>query len=139
MIYSMEKVPNKLQGWINKAVEFHSQKASILVLKKGHGLFPSIPHSTSCPNRDPDAMNVDFVHLKKLSPAKHTQCMREGLCFKCQKKGHNANNCNSNQTQEQPRRNACSLQVKLQRCHPLLHPPLPPLFQSPQSMPTSKP
>ena len=110
MIYSMEKVPDMLQGWINKAVDFHFQKAHILVLKKGHGLFPSIPHSALHSTRDPDAMNVDFVCLKKLSPTECAQCMREGLCFRCQKKGHNADNCN--QTQGQPKRNTCSQQVR---------------------------
>ena len=38
MIYSMEKVPNSLKTWMNKAIDIHWQKACILALKKGHGL-----------------------------------------------------------------------------------------------------
>ena len=100
MGYSKKKVPI-LQDWIDKAVDFHSQKACIVVLKKEdslfHSSFSSTPHSTLYPTWDPNVMDVDFVCLKKLSPAKCACCMREGLCFRCWKKGHNADNCNSNQ------------------------------------------
>ena len=69
MIYFMEKVPTTLKAWMEKAINFHKQKARILALKKGQGLplfsFSSNSHST----KDPDTMDVDTIHLKKLSPA----------------------------------------------------------------------
>ena len=93
MIYSMEKVPTTLKGWMDKAINFHKQKACIIALKKGHGLPLSSFSSNSSPTRDPNAMEVDTVCLKKLSPADHARCIREELCFRCCKKGHSANKC----------------------------------------------
>ena len=34
MIYSMEKVPTTLKAWMEKAIDFHKQKARIIALKK---------------------------------------------------------------------------------------------------------
>ena len=69
MIYSMEKVPITLKAWMEKAIDFHKQKARIIALKKGQGLplssFSSNPRST----KDPDAMDIDPIRLKKLSLA----------------------------------------------------------------------
>ena len=42
-------------------------------------------------------MDIDTIHLKKLSPADRARCIREGLCFRCCKKGHSANECHSSQ------------------------------------------
>ena len=113
MIYPMENVPDTLKGWIDKAIDFHWQKACIITLKKEHGLpissFSSTPHST----RDPDAMDVDFICLKKHSPADHTYCIWEGLCFKCHKKGHNAEQCRSARTQEESKRSNRLQQVRV--------------------------
>ena len=69
MIYSMEKVPTTLKGWMDKAIDFHKQQACIITLKKGHGLPLSSFSSNSHSTRDPDAMDVDTIRLKKLSPA----------------------------------------------------------------------
>ena len=99
MIYSMEKVLDILKGWMDKAIDFHWQKACIIALKKGHGLPFSSFSSTSCPTRDPDAMEVDFICLKKLFLANQACCMREGLCSRCHKKRHSANKCRSMLTQ----------------------------------------
>ena len=105
MIYSMEKVPDLLKTWINKAINFHRQKAHILALKKGHGLPLSSFTSNSQPTRDPNAMDVDAVCLRKLSPADCTRYIREGLFFCCHKKGHSANECQSTQAPEKPKGN----------------------------------
>ena len=68
MIYSMEKVPTTLKAWMEKAIDFHKQKACIIALKKGQGL-PLSSFSNSRSTKDPDAMDVDTIRLKKLSPA----------------------------------------------------------------------
>ena len=81
MIYSMEKVSDTLKAWISKAIDFHQQKACILALKKGHSLPLSSFSSNLQLTRGPNAMEVDMVHLRKLFPTKHAQCIREGLCF----------------------------------------------------------
>ena len=69
MIYSMEKVPDLLKAWMGKAIDFHRQKAHILALKKGHGLPLSSFTASSSSTHDPNAMDIDTIPLKKLSPA----------------------------------------------------------------------
>ena len=90
---------------MGKAIDFHRQKGCILTLKKGHGLPLSSFTTSSSSTRDPDAMDVDTIRLKKLSPANHARCMREGLCFHCRKKGHSANECRSAQPMGKPKGN----------------------------------
>ena len=68
MIYSMEKVPTTLKAWMEKAIDFHKQKACIIALKKGQGL-PLSSFSNLRSTKDPDAMDVNTIRLKKLSPA----------------------------------------------------------------------
>ena len=112
MIYSMEKVPTTLKAWMEKAIDFHKQKAHIVALKKGHSLplssFSSNLHSA----KDLNAMDVDSVCLRKLSPADRAHCMREGLCFRCRKKGHSANECQSSQTLGKPKGNNHPQQIQ---------------------------
>ena len=67
MIYSMEKVPTTLKAWMEKAIDFHKQKACIIALKKGQGLPLSSFSSNSHSAKDPDAMDVNTIRLKKLS------------------------------------------------------------------------
>ena len=93
MIYSMEKVPTILKAWMEKAIDFHKQKAHIIALKKGQGLPLSLFSSNSRSTKGPDAMDVNTICLKKLSLADQAWCIREGLCFRCRKKGHSANEC----------------------------------------------
>ena len=112
MIYSMEKVPTTLKAWMEKAINFHKQKAHIIAFKKGQGLPLSSFSSNSCSTRDPDAMDVNAIHLKKLSPADRAWCIKEGLCFRCCKKGHSANECRSSQTPGKPKGNYCPQQVR---------------------------
>ena len=69
MIYSMEKVPTTLKAWMEKAIDFHKQKACIIALKKGQGLPLSSFSSNSCSTKDPNAIDVNTVCLRKLSPA----------------------------------------------------------------------
>ena len=39
-------------------------------------------------------MDVDAVSLTKLTPAEQARCIREKLCFRCQKPGHSASQHN---------------------------------------------
>ena len=95
MILSMASPPDDLPGWIEKVQLFHSQKLHIDKLRRnmhypGFGIQNTPAPRTSC---DPNAMEVDTVHLKKLTPQERAKCMREGRCFKCRKTGHDARNC----------------------------------------------
>ena len=112
MIYSMEKVPTTLKACMEKAIDFHKQKAHIIALKKGQGLPLSLFSSNLHSTKDPDTMDVDTIHLKKLSPTDRAQCIREGLCFRCHKKGHSTNECWSSQTPRKPKGNYHPQQVR---------------------------
>ena len=95
MILSMQNPPNTLEEWIAKAKTFHNQKLRIDELRRGvryshfRGPNASSPRAAS----DPNAMEVDLVKLKKLSPSERAKCMREGRCFRCRKARHDARNC----------------------------------------------
>ena len=103
----MQSPPDTLEEWIAKAKVFHNQKLRIDELKKGtwysHFRTPNPPSSRTYV--DPNAMDVDAVRLKKLSPQERAKCMKEGRCFQCRKTGHDARNCRTktNPTSEPPR------------------------------------
>ena len=134
----MEKVPTTLKRWMDKAINFHKQKAHIIALKKGHGLPLSSFFSNLPPTRDSNAMEVDTVHLKKLSPADCACCMREGLCLKCCKKGHSANECQSTQSPGRPKGNYCPQQVRSIETSTSPMPISATITPSPPLMPTSR-
>ena len=95
MILSMQSPPDTLEEWIAKAKVFHNQKLCIDELKKGtrYSNFRTLNSSLSRTSFDPNAMDVDAVRLKKLSPQERAKCMKEGRCFRCRKTGHDARNC----------------------------------------------
>ena len=41
----------------------------------------------------PEPMDIGNIKLKKLTPVEREQCRKEGRCFRCRHKGHNAINC----------------------------------------------
>ena len=95
MILSMQNPPDTLEEWIAKAKTFHNQKLRIDELRRGVRYSNFRTPSTPSPRTpsDPNAMEVNSVRLKKLSPQERAKCMREGRCFKCWKISHNAKNC----------------------------------------------
>ena len=40
-------------------------------------------------------MDIEAISLSKLTPTERARCIKEGLCFRCRKKGHSANKCNN--------------------------------------------
>ena len=95
MILSMVSPPDDLPGWIEKVQLFHGQKLHIDELRRSTCYPGFTTQNIPAPwtTRDPNAMEVDVVCLKKLTPQERAKCMREGRCFKCQKVGHDAKNC----------------------------------------------
>ena len=91
VILSMANIPTTSTGWIDQAKIFHAQKMWILTLQAGQ-VTPQV-HPSSHPQYNPNAMEVDAITLSKLTPVKQAKCMKEGQCFRCQKLGHNAQNC----------------------------------------------
>ena len=95
MILSMQNPPDSLEEWITKAKTFHNLKLHIDELRRGtwYSNFRT-PNSPSPQNPpDPNAMEIDAIRLKKLSPQEHAKCMREGRCFRCRKTSHDTRNC----------------------------------------------
>ena len=95
MILSMQNPPDTLEEWIAKAKTFHNQKLRIDKLKRGtqYSNFRTPNSSSSRTPFDPNAMEVNAVRLKKLSPQEQAKCMKEGRCFRCRKIRHDARNC----------------------------------------------
>ena len=92
MILSMSSIPTTVAKWIEQAKVFHAQKMCILALKGGR--LPSTIHSPRT-THDPNAMDIDTISLSKITPMERARCIKEGLCFRCRKKGHSANKCNN--------------------------------------------
>ena len=89
----MSSIPTIVAKWIEQAKVFHAQKMHILALKGGR--LPSTIHPPRT-THDPNAMDIDAISLSKLTPTERARCIKEGLCFRCRKKGHSANKCNNN-------------------------------------------
>ena len=87
IILSMSSISTTVAKWIKQAKVFHAQKMRILTLKGGR--LPSAIHSPQTTHK-PDA-----ISLSKLTPTERARCIKEGLCFRCRKKGHSANKCNN--------------------------------------------
>ena len=83
MILSMQNPPDTLEEWITKAKTFHNQKLCIDELRRGTRFSNFRTPNYSSPRNppDPNAMEVDTIRLKKLSPQERAKCMKEGRCF----------------------------------------------------------
>ena len=127
MILSMQDPPDSLKGWITKAKTFHNQKLRIDEIRRGtrplH--FRTSNSSSTRTPPDPNAMEVDLIRLKKLSPQEHAKCMREGRCFRCRKTGHDARNCRT-KTNSTPGPSRPPQQVLLTEDTPVTPPPAKP-------------
>lgn len=53
----------------------------------------SRPLVTQQPTTIPVPMDIGYTKIMKLSSAERDHCRREGRCFRCRQKGHNANMC----------------------------------------------
>ena len=52
-----------------------------------------IPTFAGQENSEPVPMEIGNLRLKKLTPQEREQCRKEGRCFRCRQKGHNAIKC----------------------------------------------
>ena len=91
----MQNPPDTLEEWIAKAKTFHNQKLRIDELKRGtrYSNFRTPNSPSPRTSFDPNAMDVDAVRLKKLSPQECAKCMKEKRCFRFRKTGHDTRNC----------------------------------------------
>jgi len=93
-IYGIVPLPDTLDLWINHATQFDVQWRDRQAQKKGKT--SALWHGER-KAKDPDAMDVDKRQNRaapaKLTPAEREKCFKEGRCFACQEKGHNATTC----------------------------------------------
>ena len=97
-VMSLDTVPDKINEWYTKATHFQNQwdRAEQIAQRSGRSTqtFQSFTSSSPRTAKDPNAMDVDVVKLpKKLTPEEREQCVKKGLCFRCQKSGHMASAC----------------------------------------------
>jgi hypothetical protein len=91
-VYTMEKPPSTLEGWMRATSLFAGnwrQACAIVNWNKSGSLKPTpvpdyVPQNVS--TRDPNTMDVDTI--KYLSPEEQLDHIKKGLCFICHKPGH---------------------------------------------------
>ena len=98
-IYTMDTVPTKVKEWYAKAMHFKVQWDKAKAIEQKQLSYHHFAHKSSHqksqnkPPKDPDAMDVDAVKVRKLDPTERQRCINNGLCFWCRKAGHISNRC----------------------------------------------
>ena len=95
----MNTVPSTIQEWYSKAIYFQTQWEQAEEITKRNQCptqhsYQSFNSNTS-KAKDPNAMDVDVVHVGKLTPDERKCCIEKGLYFHCQKVGHLSRECPS--------------------------------------------
>ena len=97
-IYSMDIVPTTMEKWYQQTLHFKQVWERTNEIAKGRNN-PFIPFQDNRNNnhtqkkQDPNAMDVDAIHIEKLTPEERQRCFENNLCFKCHKPGHRSNQC----------------------------------------------
>jgi hypothetical protein len=90
-VYTVEKPPTTLEGWMRAALLFDGnwRCAHAIANRNKSGsvkLTPVPDYIPSVPTRDPNVMDIDTI--KRLSPEERLDHIKKGLCFICHKPGH---------------------------------------------------
>jgi hypothetical protein len=91
-IYTMEKPPSTLEGWMRATSLFDEnwRRACVIANMNKSGSFKPTPvpdyTPKNAPTRDLNAMDIDTI--KCLSPEEWIEHIKKGLCFICHKPGH---------------------------------------------------
>ena len=85
-IYAMDTVPTKIEDWYTHAIHFKTQweKADAIAHKWPYNPYPTQKNHTnqnSSPKADPYTMDVDSIHIEKLTQEEREKCIREGWCL----------------------------------------------------------
>ena len=85
-----EKIPKTLEGWYEKAIQYNTNywEGMALIRKSLKGGYASKKNRKKSAEKDPNAMDIN-----SMTQGKQTYLMKNGLCFKCEKKGHMAPDC----------------------------------------------
>ena len=94
----MDAVPTKIDNWYAHAIHFKTKwdRVDAIAHKKPYNPYPIqrnhiLNHQS--PKVDPYAMDVDSIHIEKLTQEEWEKCIKEGQCLQCQKPGHYSRNC----------------------------------------------
>ena len=101
-IYAMDTIPTKIDDWYTCAIHFKTQweRADAIAHKKPYNPYPTQKnhtpiHQSSNPKVDPYAMDVNSIHIEKLTQEEREKYIREGQCLWCRKPGHYPRNCSA--------------------------------------------
>ena len=77
-IYSMDTIPTTMQEWYTRAIHFKTQwdKADTVTSCKPYNPYPTQKNHNSKPTPDPYAMDVDAIHIEKLTPQERERCFK---------------------------------------------------------------
>ena len=84
-IYGMDTVPTTINDWYIRAIHFKTQwdRADAIASRKPYNPYPvqrnHVNHQS--PKVDPYAMDVDSIHIEKLTKEEREKCIREGCCL----------------------------------------------------------
>ena len=83
----MDTVPSTIQQWYSKAIHFQTQwKQAEEISKRNQGPIQysyQFFNPSTLKAKVPNAMDVDVVHVGKLTPNERKCCIKKGLCFHC--------------------------------------------------------
>ena len=88
-IYSMDTVPTKIDKWYTHAIHFKTQwdRADAIASRKPYNPHPVQRNhhqnhtNHQSPKVDPYAMDVDSIHIEKLTKEEREKCIKEGQCL----------------------------------------------------------
>lgn len=97
-----DTVPATIDGWADRAIQYDTNYRLTMAMfgngnnERSYGGYGSGRGNINT-NRDPNAMDVDAMTTEK-----RTMLMKQGLCFKCEGKGHLARDCKGKKKETTP-------------------------------------
>jgi len=103
-IMSMERIPETIEEWCDKAILFDNNWRRLMTTLGQNPRFnqnngQDRTYQNSSRTKDPNAMDIDAM-----SP-EHQKLMKEGKCFNCEKPGHRSHNCDQPRKRKFPQNN----------------------------------
>jgi hypothetical protein len=88
-----ENVPETIEGWIAKAIQFDTNYRMAKIITEQNRLQNTWKKNERRVLRPKEQKNDDEMNVNMLTAEERNNFMKEGACFKCQKRGHIAKNC----------------------------------------------